>query len=103
MPKIIKSLNLNGDLITFTDTQYDISQAGHIGPCDLLIRDVSTSDNRQSPQNIELSKLNIIYLNVCGLKSKLKLLHFEEFMQKYKLIFLTETKLDELDDEHYRS
>ena len=35
---------------------------------------------------------------MCGLRSKLKLLDFEEFIQKYKLIFLTETKLDELDD-----
>ena len=35
---------------------------------------------------------------MCGLKSKLKLLDFEEFIQQYKLIFLTETKLDELDD-----
>ena len=42
--------------------------------------------------------MNIINLNVCGLRSKLKLLDFEEFIQKYKLIFLTETKLDELDD-----
>ena len=65
---------------------------------DLLYRDVSTSDNRQSSQNIELSKLNIINLNVCCLKPKLKLLDFEEFIQKYKLIFLTKTKLDELDD-----
>ena len=35
---------------------------------------------------------------MCGLRSKLKLLDFEEFIQKYKLIFLTEIKLDELDD-----
>ena len=35
---------------------------------------------------------------MCGLKSKLKLPDFEEFIQQYKLIFLTETKLDELDD-----
>ena len=35
---------------------------------------------------------------MCGLRSKLKLLDFEEFIQKYKLIFPTETKLDELDD-----
>ena len=35
---------------------------------------------------------------MCGLRSKLKLLDFEEFIQKYKLIFLTEAKLDELDD-----
>ena len=34
---------------------------------------------------------------MCGLKSKLKLLDFEEFIQQYKLIFLPETKLDELD------
>ena len=37
-------------------------------------------------------------MNVCGLKSILKLLDFKEFIQKYELIFLTETKLDELDD-----
>ena len=35
---------------------------------------------------------------MCGLRFKLKLLDFEEFIQQYKLIFLTETKLDELDD-----
>ena len=35
---------------------------------------------------------------MCDLRSKLNLLDFEEFIQKYKLIFLTETKLDELDD-----
>ena len=61
-----------------------------------------TSDTRQSSQNIELSKLSIINLNVCGLRSKLKLLDFEEFIQKYKLIFLTETKLDDIDVPNYK-
>ena len=37
-------------------------------------------------------------LNVCGLRSKLKSTDFEEFIHKFKLIFLKETKLHSLDD-----
>ena len=48
----------------------------------------------------DLYSLGIVLLNICGLKSKLKQYEFEEFIQKckYKLIFLTETKLNCLDD-----
>ena len=45
-----------------------------------------------------VNDLGVILLNVCGLKSKLKSYEFEEFIQKYKLIFLTETKLNILDE-----
>ena len=46
----------------------------------------------------DLDSLGIVLLNICGLKSKLKQYEFEEYIQKYKLIFLTETKLNCLDD-----
>ena len=42
--------------------------------------------------------IEIVALNVCGLRSKLKSTVFEEFIHKFKLIFLTETKLHSLDD-----
>ena len=49
-------------------------------------------------QNATRKYQTLFNFNVCVLKSKLKLLDFEEFIQKYKLIFLTGPKLDELDD-----
>ena len=41
--------------------------------------------------------LEILTLNVCGLCSKLKSIDFEEFCQKFNILCLTETKLDDLD------
>ena len=40
----------------------------------------------------------MVALNVCGLRSKLKSIDFEEFINQFKLIFLTETKPHSLDD-----
>ena len=46
---------------------------------------------------ISLENINILTLNVCGLKSKMKTPDFEFYISKYDLIFLTVTKLDVLD------
>ena len=46
---------------------------------------------------ISLENINILTLNVCGLKSKMKSPDFECYISKYDLIFLMETKLDDLD------
>ena len=40
----------------------------------------------------------MVALNVCELRSKLKSTYFEEFILKFKFIFLTETRLYSLDD-----
>lgn len=48
--------------------------------------------------NASITKLTLLLINVCGLKSKLKSIDFEEYIQPYDLIFLTETKLDDLDE-----
>ena len=46
---------------------------------------------------ISLENINILTLNVCGLKSKMKSPDFEFYISKYDLIFLTVTKFDYLD------
>lgn len=38
-----------------------------------------------------------MFLNVCGLKSKLKFQEFNDIVQKYDVCFLVESKLDDLD------
>ena len=37
-------------------------------------------------------------INVCGLKTRLKNAEFSEYINKFDIILLTETKLDNLDD-----
>ena len=46
---------------------------------------------------ISLENINILTLNVCGMKSKMKSQDFECYISKYDLIFLMKTKLDDLD------
>ena len=43
--------------------------------------------------------LKILNLNVCGLKSKLDTPEFMETCEKYDIVCLTETKLDDFDTE----
>ena len=38
-----------------------------------------------------------MFLNVCGLKSKLRFPDFYDFIMGYNIVLLTETKLDEMD------
>ena len=38
-----------------------------------------------------------MFLNVCGLKSKLRFPDFNDFIMGYDIVLLTETKLDEMD------
>ena len=38
-----------------------------------------------------------MFLNVCGLKSKLKFQEFNDIVQKYDVCFFVESKLDDLD------
>lgn len=45
----------------------------------------------------ETDSLNVALLNVCGLKTKLKVPDFGNFAQKFEIVCLTETKLDEVD------
>ena len=42
--------------------------------------------------------LKISSINVCGLCSKMKSPDFSEFVNNYDIVFLTETKLDDLDE-----
>ena len=43
-------------------------------------------------------QLKLLALNVCGLKSKLRSNDFEDFIQNYDLVCLSETKLTEFDE-----
>ena len=46
---------------------------------------------------IKNKELNFLFLNVCGLKSKLKFQEFNDIVQKYDACFFVESKLDDLD------
>ena len=46
---------------------------------------------------INVNKLKLVCLNICGLRSKLKYPDFEEFVNKYDIICLSETQLDFFD------
>ena len=48
--------------------------------------------------DVDLIKLKILSLNVCGLVSKLHNPDFVEFLSLYDIICLTETKIDKIDD-----
>ena len=48
-------------------------------------------------KKIHLSGLNVYYLNVCGLQSKLKFTEFSNIFQTYDVLVFVETKLDDLD------
>ena len=48
---------------------------------------------------VTLSNLKILSLNVCGLKSKLKITEFCSTCQQYDVVILCETKLDDLDSD----
>ena len=47
--------------------------------------------------NLFNKKLKLFCLNVCGVKSKLKYNEFTETIEKYDIVILLETKLDDLD------
>ena len=46
----------------------------------------------------KLKKLNFVSLNVCGLRAKLKFPDFQEFINKYDIVCLTEIKTDQYDE-----
>ena len=41
--------------------------------------------------------LNVFFLNVCGLKSKLRFTEFTDTIKNYDILIFVETKLDDLD------
>jgi GR25 family glycosyltransferase involved in LPS biosynthesis len=49
-------------------------------------------------QNLNVNKLNITYLNVCGIGSKLLNSDFETLINNYDILVLVETKTDEYDN-----
>ena len=55
----------------------------------------STSLNKISPQSRDIA---VTLINVCGLKTRFKNAEFSEYINKFAIIILTETKLDNLDD-----
>jgi hypothetical protein len=57
--------------------------------------DVEIETNSEFDQTDDV--LKITSLNVCGIKSKLKIPDFHEFIQEYDLLCVTETKMDDLD------
>jgi hypothetical protein len=54
-------------------------------------------DNNTSTNNIVPFNVKCLLINICGLKSKLKAIDFEEYISSYDIVCLTETKLDEID------
>jgi hypothetical protein len=47
---------------------------------------------------LNVNKLNITYLNVCGISSKLLNPNFETLINNYDILVLVETKTDEYDN-----
>lgn len=47
--------------------------------------------------------VNILSLNVCGLKSKLMIKDFVELIQTYDVITLCEARCDDIDEEHIKT
>ena len=63
------------------------------------------TDYSQGPDNTRICEesekvLNLLLINICGLKSKLKAPVFEETICHHNMIVLTETKLDDFDSIH---
>jgi len=54
--------------------------------------------NNKLNANLLNNKLNITYLNVCGLKSKLLNPDFCYMIKKYDILIFVETKTDEFDE-----
>ena len=44
------------------------------------------------------TELSVVHINVCGLKSRMKCVEFFDFLNKYDIIMMTKTKLDDIDD-----
>ena len=44
-----------------------------------------------------MGSLNVFFLNVCGIKSKLRLVEFTNIIESYDILVFVETKLDDLD------
>ena len=59
---------------------------------------VCTDHSVPKTENYNVGELKIVSINVCGLCSKLKTPDFEDFVNNHDIIFLTETKLDDLDN-----
>ena len=59
------------------------------------------TNNRSSINTLKCSSvasdLDIVLLNICGLKAKLKNIDLQ-FIQKHQILFLTETKLGKFDE-----
>lgn len=58
----------------------------------------ATQQNDTRTQSTELVNIKCLLINVGGLRTKLKALEFEEYIEPYDLVCLTETKLTEIDD-----
>ena len=54
--------------------------------------------NNKVYANLLNNKLNITYINVCGLKSKLLNSDFGYMIKKYDILIFVETKTDEFDE-----
>ena len=62
-----------------------------------LEQDNYSDTTDQYTSDLFINKLNVTYLNVCGLKSKLLNPDFVDLIKKHDILFCVETKLDELD------
>jgi hypothetical protein len=54
--------------------------------------------NNKVNANLLKNKLNITFINVCGLKSKLLNSDFGYMIKKYDILIFVETKTDEFDE-----
>lgn len=53
--------------------------------------------NSQIHRNTFILNLHLLTLNVCGLRSKLLLVEFIDFMKSYDVIYMCETRCDDVD------
>ena len=58
----------------------------------------NTSDVKIGHVSDNVNKLNITFLNVCGIKSKLLNPDFDLLIKSYDILIFTETKADEFDE-----
>ena len=85
------------DQIFVNGRPYDETRVERPNPANARHSQDNTSDNRRH-SNLNVNKLNITYLNVCGISSKLLNPDFETLINNYDILVLVETKTDEYDN-----
>ena len=79
-------------------TDFDLERRTDYDPAGKTDSSQGTDNTKKFEESEKI--LNILLVNICGLKSKLKAPDFDEAISHHNMIVLTETKLDDLDSTH---